>query len=167
MRQFFISKVYEPLLQFLKQGTSPQKLALSLALGFVVGHFPVYGTTTTLCTLIALGFRLNLPALQLANYLALPTQIMLIVPFIDLGSVFYGPEFTLSLAQFTTAFEKDWWAGMQQFAYAVAQGMIGWAIVAPAVVLLLYAILMPLLQRISKKRLQQTDSSSVEPTDNA
>ncbi len=151
---------------FLKQGLSPQKLALSLALGFVIGHFPVYGTTTALCALVALAFRLNLPAIQLANYMALPTQIVLMIPFIDLGSRFFGPAFTLSLDQFTQTFEKDWAEGLAKFGYAVVQGMIGWGMIAPFIVLLLYALLMPLLNKIGHKLGQQSNEQPVEPTEN-
>lgn len=161
MREYFRRKVFEPLMLLLKQGLSPQKLALSLALGFVIGHFPVYGTTTTICALVALGFRLNLPAIQLANYLALPTQLALIIPFIDLGSLLFGPKFTLSIEQFTAAFEKDWMGGLEKFAFAVVQGMIGWGIIAPFIVLLLYAILLVVLRKFSPKKDQQSNGQAV------
>src|SRR4051794_16880553 len=66
-------------------GISPQRLALTLALGFVVGCFPVFGVTTGICALMAFVFRLNLPAIQAANYAAMPFQLALLVPFVKLG----------------------------------------------------------------------------------
>ena len=65
---------------YLRQGISPRRLALTLALGFVVGCIPVVGLPTALCVVIALAFRLNQPAIQAANYLAMPFQAALIVP---------------------------------------------------------------------------------------
>lgn len=70
----------------LRQGITPQRLALTIALGFVVGCIPVVGLPTGVCVVIALAFRLNLPAIQAANYLAMPFQVALIVPLVRLGA---------------------------------------------------------------------------------
>jgi len=70
---------------WLNQGISPQRLALTLALGFAVGCIPVVGIPTVLCAALALGLRLNLPAIQAANYAAMPLQLALIAPFVRLG----------------------------------------------------------------------------------
>lgn len=69
----------------LGQGISPLRLALTLALGFAVGCIPVIGIPTVLCAGLALALRLNLPAIQAANYAAMPLQLALIVPFVRLG----------------------------------------------------------------------------------
>lgn len=70
---------------WLRQGISPRRLALTLALGFAVGCIPVIGIPTVLCAALAFSLRLNLPVIQAANYAALPFQLALIVPFIRLG----------------------------------------------------------------------------------
>src|SRR5271169_2441589 len=70
---------------WLRQGISPRRLALTLALGFAVGCIPVLGIPTVICAALALALRLNLPAIQAANYLVMPLQLALIVPFVRLG----------------------------------------------------------------------------------
>src|SRR5208282_4169227 len=70
---------------WLRQGISPPRLALTLALGFAIGCIPVVGIPTVLCAGLALALRLNLPAIQAANYAAMPLQFALIVPFVLLG----------------------------------------------------------------------------------
>lgn len=70
---------------WLGQGVSPLRLAVTLALGFAVGCIPVVGIPTVLCAGLALALRLNLPAIQAANYAAMPLQLALIVPFVRLG----------------------------------------------------------------------------------
>ena len=70
----------------LMQGISPRRLALTLSVGFVLGCIPVVGIPTALCVLVALAFRLNQPAIQAANYAAMPFQLALLVPFVRLGS---------------------------------------------------------------------------------
>jgi uncharacterized protein (DUF2062 family) len=72
-------------LLWLSLGISPRRLALTLALGFAVGCIPVIGIPTVLCAGLALALRLNQPAIQAANYAAMPLQFALIVPFVRLG----------------------------------------------------------------------------------
>jgi len=71
---------------WLRQGISPRRLALTLSLGFVVGCIPVVGLPTALCAVIAVAFGLNQPAIQAANYVAMPFQVALIVPLLKLGA---------------------------------------------------------------------------------
>jgi uncharacterized protein (DUF2062 family) len=52
---------------WMRQGISPRRLALTLALGFAIGCIPVVGIPTVVCAAMALAFRLNLPAIQAAN----------------------------------------------------------------------------------------------------
>lgn len=78
-------RLWDPLLGLLKSGISPERLALCVAIGIVVGNIPILGTSTILCTLIALLFRLNLPAIQLVQAAMAPTQLLLIIPYVRLG----------------------------------------------------------------------------------
>src|SRR5579871_1688920 len=71
---------------WLQQGISPRRLAATLALGFVIGCVPVVGIPTVACTALALALGLNMPAIQVANYAAMPFQLALIVPFLKLGT---------------------------------------------------------------------------------
>ena len=48
---------------WLRQGISPGRLGLTLALGFAIGCIPVVGVPTVLCAALALLFRLNQPAI--------------------------------------------------------------------------------------------------------
>lgn len=80
---------------WLRQGITPRRLALTLALGFTIGCIPVVGAPTVLCAALALGLGLNLPAIQAANYAAMPFQLALIVPFLRLGGkLFTSPAHT-------------------------------------------------------------------------
>ena len=74
----------------LGQGHTPEKVALSVALGITLGLFPIFGTTTLLCVAAAMALRLNHPAIQITNQLMYPIQIPLIVVFIRLGESMLG-----------------------------------------------------------------------------
>jgi uncharacterized protein (DUF2062 family) len=81
----FLNSIERKAAVWLRQGISPRRLALTLALGFAIGCFPVVGIPTALCAALALTLKLNLPAIEAANYLVMPLQIALIVPFVRLG----------------------------------------------------------------------------------
>src|SRR5262249_31861133 len=82
---FFYRRILRPIIELLRQGVTPEKMALSLALGVALGVFPALGWTTTLCAIAALVLRLNLPAIQIVNYFMYPAQIALLIPFFRLG----------------------------------------------------------------------------------
>ena len=90
IRGFFRRRLIEPIVELLRQGVTPDKIALSLAFGLGLGIFPVLGVSTVLCTVVSIAFRLNLPAIQLVNYLASPLQILLIIPFVRVGEHLLG-----------------------------------------------------------------------------
>ena len=69
---FWSRRVLGPVLGLLRQGLSPEGIALSLAFGLAAGIFPVIGATTLLGLAIGPLLRLNQPALQLASWLAYP-----------------------------------------------------------------------------------------------
>ena len=71
--------------EWLQTGMSPRRLALTLALGFAIGCLPVMGTPTALCIVVAIALKLNVPAIQVANYRAVPAQLALMLPFVKLG----------------------------------------------------------------------------------
>ena len=72
-------------IHWLAQGMSPRRLAITLALGFAIGCIPVVGIPTLVCAALALTMRLNLPAIQAANYVAMPVQLLMVVPFVRMG----------------------------------------------------------------------------------
>jgi hypothetical protein len=78
-------KIVLPMLALLRMGTTPEKLAWSLAIGVAAGINPLLGSTTIVCFALVFLFRLNIVAGQLANHLMYPLEIALIFPFIRAG----------------------------------------------------------------------------------
>ena len=50
---FFRRHVWRPVLDQLRQGITPERIAWSVALGLVVGIVPVLGIATGLCAVVA------------------------------------------------------------------------------------------------------------------
>jgi hypothetical protein len=83
-------KIFLPIVDLLRQGITPEKIALRIALGAVLGIFPVLGSTTLLCAAAAFILRLNMPAIQVVNFLIYPPQLILFLSFLQAGSRITG-----------------------------------------------------------------------------
>lgn len=150
---FFSRRLVQPLLDLLKQGVTPEKLALSVALGAVLGIFPALGCTTILCTLIALTWGLNLPATQIVNYFMYPVQLALLLPFFRLGEkLFRAPHLPLAVPQIYATARADLWGAIRFLWSTTWHAMIVWAILAPFLAALLYATLVPVFRRFIRKQ---------------
>jgi hypothetical protein len=79
-------KIILPLVSLLEQGVEPSRLSLAHTSGALIGVFPVLGIATIVCTGVAALYRLNLPAIQLANFIFFPMQVILFSFLIHWGS---------------------------------------------------------------------------------
>jgi uncharacterized protein (DUF2062 family) len=148
--KWFQRKFIGPILDLLKQGITPEKIALSIAIGIALGVFPVLGSTTALCAAAALLLHLNLPAIQIVNWLVYPLQIGLLLPFIRLGEMINrAPPLPLSTTQLLALVRAGAWAATRQLWRSGVHAITAWTLVAPFAALLIYAILAPLLRRAS------------------
>ncbi len=137
------------MLQLLRQGLTPDKLAVTLALGFVIGCFPVLGLTTVICAGVALLLRLNLPAIQVGNYLAFPLQFLLMIPFMRLGErIFHAPRLDLSLTQMMALAHHAPEETMRALIAAQWHAIAAWFIVMPFAVGLLVLVLRPAIRTL-------------------
>lgn len=149
-QSFFQRRVVRPLLDLLRQGSTPEKIAMSIAVGMVLGVFPSLGWTTLLCLLAAVIFRLNLPAIQLVNYFAYPLQLALLIPFIRAGEfLFHSVRLPLSLIQILAMIKADVWHAIKVLWIATVHAIAVWALVAPLAIYVLFRILSPLLRRLA------------------
>jgi uncharacterized protein (DUF2062 family) len=132
---------------WLSQGISPTRLALTLALGFAIGCIPVLGIPTLLCAALALGLRLNQPAIQAANYAAMPLQLALIVPFVRLGGWLLSAGPTRAQAPAAILHIPSVHLAAQMGSMA-GEALLAWLLVAVPAVALMTAMLAPMLRKI-------------------
>ena len=132
---------------WLHQGISPRRLALTLALGFAIGCIPVIGIPTVLCAALAIALRLNQPAIQAANYIAMPLQLFLIVPFVRLGGKVLASSPLQTLSTGAPIHFALWGTGAQLGSLA-GQALFAWMLVAGPAVMLMTPTLTLMLRRI-------------------
>jgi uncharacterized protein (DUF2062 family) len=132
---------------WLSQGISPQRLALTLALGFAIGCIPVLGVTTTLCVVVAFALRLNFPVIQVANWAAAPLQLVLIVPFVRLGARLFafGSHRAIEIG---SLLHTSPLVMISQVGGMFGQALLAWLLIAVPAVALMTFMLTTLLRRV-------------------
>jgi len=152
LNQWLRRKILVPLFKLLSEGLAPSRLALCIAVGVVIGTIPVLGVSTVLCTIVALLFRLNLPAIQLAQWAMAPIQLLLIIPFVRLGEwLLRAPPQPLSLKAGAALMQQGVGAAVVALWDAIVHASLAWALVAPVVILLLNKILTPIFKRAARR----------------
>jgi uncharacterized protein (DUF2062 family) len=151
---FFKRRLGRPILELLRQGVTPEKIALSVALGAALGVFPALGCTTLLCAIFAIVLRLNLPAIQIVNYFVYPAQIALLLPFFRLGEkLFRVPHFSLSVPQFHAVIHASAWIAIKLLWTTTWHAIVAWSLLAPFFVGAVYLILTPILRRALRRQM--------------
>lgn len=154
-RENFLQRRFvRPVIELLRQGVTPEKIALSIVFGVTLGVFPVLGSTTALCALAALAFRLNLPAIQIVNYFVYPLQITLLIPFFRLGEKLFGAQhLPLSVPQIYAMIHASVTGAIRTLWTTTWHAIVVWCLLAPVAAIVLYLILAPLLRRVARRKL--------------
>jgi uncharacterized protein (DUF2062 family) len=148
VKKWLHRRILDPLLSLLRQGISPDRLALCVAIGVVVGNIPILGISTILCAAIALAFRLNLPAIQIVQAAMAPTQILLIIPFVRLGEwILRVPPQAVSIKAGLALMAQGAGPAVAALWDAILPAGFAWILVAPIAVLLFYKLLTPVFER--------------------
>ena len=132
------------------QGFTPQKVSLTIALGVTLGIFPILGTTTGLCAIVALWLRLNQPVIQLVNYLFSAAQLALILVFVRIGEWMVGAvPVSFSIPELFRKFHESPAKFMQEFGMTGLHAIIAWLFIAPFLAALIYFLLLPPLKKLA------------------
>jgi uncharacterized protein (DUF2062 family) len=150
---FWQRRIVAPVLAQLRQGVSPDQIALTLALAAVLGIFPVFGVTTLLCGLAAVWLRLNQPLIQLANYALTPLHLALLLPFYRSGeALFRQPHLPIfSIDELLARFEAGPLSFLVDYGMVVVYGIVVWLLLAPPLCAVLYFASRPLLRRLARR----------------
>jgi len=142
------TKIIYTLSGLFKQGLSPVKLSLVIALGMTLSVFPLLGTTTLICTFVSILFNLNLPVIQLANYVAFPLQVILFFPFLKLGKTIFNISLEpITRAQLVLTFEEGFFHALQSLSSYLITACLGWALAIIPVFFVLYVLLHVILKK--------------------
>ncbi|NME70397.1 DUF2062 domain-containing protein [Flammeovirga aprica] len=143
-------RVLVPLRTLLRQGLTPSKLAWSFAVGLLIGSSPLLGFCTWICLIAASVLRLNQLAIQIANYAIYPLQVLLIVPYIELGSSWFGKKAEgVTFEKLQASIDAGLLEGLKEIGLLMLQGGAAWLVVA----LILVYPMKVILEKIFSKML--------------
>jgi len=147
------ARIIQPFLNLLRQGITPEKVALTIALGLALGVTPVIGSTTLLCTLAAIALRLNLPAIQLVNGLVYPLQLALIIPFLRGGAWLFGDRVlpALTVGRIFQLIRADLWHAIAILWTATMHALAAWLLFGGIAAVLVYAATLPALKKVWRR----------------
>ena len=141
------AKFFKLIKTLLGEGMSFRKISLSIALGVALGIFPVLGSTTLLCAIAAFILRLNLPAIQVVNYLVYPLQIILLAPFYGAGNWLFRDQRLPAVEEnIFDLLKNDFWGSMANLWDLTIYAVIAWLMISPFLILLLYGLMKPVIR---------------------
>jgi uncharacterized protein (DUF2062 family) len=127
---------------------SVEKLSLTLSLGISFGIMPLIGASSLILMVLAVIFRLNIPAIQLVNYMAEVVRLVLFVPFLKLGQIiFYPNETGVQLDNILQNYNTNFFATFKSIWHINLGGIYVWAFIAIPLGIGIYYISQPFLKR--------------------
>lgn len=145
-------RLLDPVLDLLRAGLSPGKLALTVSLGMAFGLVPTFGVTTLVSAAVGLRLRLNLPLMQLAAHLMSAFQLALLIPFLRGGATILGEGHRvahLTLRSLRQLLDHDGWGAVGQLLWRAQLGaLLLWAVAAVPLVAVLYFVLRAVFRQL-------------------
>ena len=149
---FWRRRVSGPVLALLTQGVTPDRIALTLAVGTACSLLPFLGFTWLMNLGVGLALRLNQPILQTLNQVLGPLQIALILVYVRVGERIWGAsEMPLSVGLIVKSFKDDTWGFLQRFGWTGVHAATAWALSVPLIVAGMYFGLRPVLRRMAAR----------------
>ncbi|KAI4318253.1 hypothetical protein L6164_026042 [Bauhinia variegata] len=148
---WFQKKIIDPLLQILRRGAEPKQLAFSAALGITLGLFPICGVTVFLCgmAIALLGPFCHAPTVMLANFIATPIELSLVVPFLRFGELISGgAHFPLTSDALKKVFTGQ---ASYEVLLSIAHALLGWLVASPFILGTLYIAFLPCFKILLRK----------------
>ncbi|MGD0800415.1 MAG: DUF2062 domain-containing protein [Terracidiphilus sp.] len=142
-----LQSIKQKLADWLLQGVSPQRLALTIALGLAIGCIPFFGVASALCIVVALVLRLNYPVIQTVNLAMMPLQVTLILPFMRLGERLFGLGSSRAI-QVGSLLHTSPSLLISQLSGLAGHAVMAWLLIAIPSVMLMTTMLTMMLRRV-------------------
>lgn len=138
-----------------KQGLTPIELTQSIIVSGLISTIPILGVSTFLLTALSLKRKFNLPIMIAQSYLMWPIQVIMIIPFINIGEfIFSVPKTNHSAQEIITSFQNSFFATLSHLSFELLCGFGGWLLTAVPFSAGVYLLIVYILKTIDKvKRL--------------
>lgn len=155
-------RVVNPFLEYLQQDTHPAVLSRSATLGFILGLCPIVGVSAGVCLLACFLFRssLHAPMALLFNFVAMPIELLLIVPFMRFGEfVLRVPPVHVIPKHFSDLTHPG------EALRGLGHALVGWVLVSAVIMWPIATLLTPAFACLKKRFAGTQRADSGEPQD--
>jgi uncharacterized protein (DUF2062 family) len=136
-----------------KQGLTPIELTQSIIISTLISIIPILGLTTLLLTALSLKRNLNLPIMIAQSFIMWPVQIVMIVPFINIGEfIFSIPKTNHSAQEIITSFQNSFFTTLSHLSFELLCGFGGWLLTAVPFSIVLYLMSIFILKLFLKAK---------------
>lgn len=127
-------------IQIFTYGLTPFQLALTISFGVTLGLFPFIGLTSVLCFIFAFIFRLNIIVIQLINWLVAPLQLIMLVPFYQLGNYFSIHLFKTEVIKIEIFTQNAFLQKLLTLINSQISAILGWVVICFPIGLVVYVL---------------------------
>jgi uncharacterized protein (DUF2062 family) len=136
-----------------KQGLTPIELTQSILVAALISIIPILGVSTFLLTVLSLKRKLNLPVMIAISYLTWPLQIVLFIPFINIGEyIFSVPQSNHSVEEIIASFQETFFGTLSQLSFELLCGFGGWLLTAVPFFTVIYLVSNFLISKFSPSK---------------
>ena len=148
---FWRHRIVDPIVTLLRQGTSPEMIARTIAVGTTCALFPFLGTTSALNLVVGWILKMNQPILQTLNQLLGPVQLVMILVYVRIGEwIWQDSEHRFSVTEVIEVFrDVSFSEFLSQFGWAGIHAFTAWALTAPVCLAAVYFLFRPLVIKIA------------------
>lgn len=138
-----------------KQGLTPVELTQSIIVSGVISIIPILGVSTFLLTALSFKRKLNLPIMIAQSYIMWPVQVIMIIPFINIGEyIFSIPKTNHSAQEIIFSFQNSFFATLSHLSFELLCGFGGWLLTAVPFSVCLYLVSIFILKLFFKEKIK-------------
>jgi uncharacterized protein (DUF2062 family) len=136
-----------------KQGLTPMQLTQSVLVSALISIIPILGVSTFFLTVLSIKRKLNLPIMIAISYILWPIQLLMIIPFINIGEfIFSIPQSNHSAQGIIASFQESFFGTLSRLSFELLCGFGGWLLTAVPFFALVYLVSISIFKLISKDK---------------
>lgn len=162
-RTFFERLIFDPIVAQLTQGLTPEKIALTIAVGSSIAMFPLLGTTTIICLIVGVFMKLNQPIIQAVNYACTPIHLPFIYYSFRWGEWLFGVQHSrLEMRVMRHLLVENPLQFVRDYGATAFHAIVVWAILVPFWGVAIYYVVRPMLREIARAKAEKAAQSAAK-----
>jgi uncharacterized protein (DUF2062 family) len=145
------------------QGLTPEKIALTIAVGSSIAMFPLLGTTTLICLFVGMFMKLNQPIMQAVNYACTPIHLPFIYYSFRWGEwLFHREHSRLEMKVMRHLLTENPLQFVRDYSATALHAVFVWAMIIPFWGVAVFYIVRPILREIARAKAEKAAQAAAK-----